>query len=116
MSFDMQSKLAIISFSLRVSHARRRGSNNSRGRSPPWPCLTMSSACCTLSRSGAERFASLDDAMVSSAEVMRAADIVRPFDSVSERRWEEAAESGLEGTPWPGARPFARFASTDGRA
>jgi hypothetical protein len=34
-NLEIQSKLAIMSFSLRVSHARRSGSNMSRGRSPP---------------------------------------------------------------------------------
>ena len=85
MSFEMQSKLAIISFSLRVSQASRRGSKISRGRSPPWPDLTISNARCTLSRSGAERFASLEAAIVSSAEEMSTTETVLPLDRVSER-------------------------------
>ena len=99
MSFEMQSKLAIISFSLRVSQASRRGSKISRGRSPPWPDLTISNARCTLSRSGAERFASLEAAIVSSAEEMSTTETVLPLDSVSERLCE--SEDGREG-----ARPF----------
>lgn len=44
MSLEMQSKLAMMSFSLRVSQASRRGSKISRGRSPPMPARTSSNA------------------------------------------------------------------------
>lgn len=44
MSLEMQSKLAMMSFSLRVSQASRRGSNISRGLSPPIPARTSSRA------------------------------------------------------------------------
>ena len=76
MSFEMQSKLAIISFSLRVSQAKRRGSKISLGRSPPCPDLTISRARCTLSRRGTERFASFEAAIVSSADEMRTTETV----------------------------------------
>ena len=85
MSFDMQSKLAIISFSLRVSQARRSGSNISLGLSPPCPDFTISSARWTLSRRGAERFASFDAAIVSRADEMRTTETVWPLPIVSER-------------------------------
>ena len=99
MSLEMQSKLAIMSFSLRVSQAKRSGSKISLGLSPPCPDLTISSARWTLSRRGAERLASFDAAIVSSAEEMRTTETVLPLDRVSERLCESI--DGREG-----ARPF----------
>jgi hypothetical protein len=84
-NLDMQSRLAIISFSFRVSHASLRGSNISLGWSPPRPALTISRARCVLSLSGSDRLASLDAAMVSSAEEMRTTESVLPWDMVRER-------------------------------
>ena len=100
MSLEMQSKLAIMSFSLRVSQAKRNGSKISLGLSPPCPDFTISSATLTLSRKGAERFASFDAAMVSSAEEMKTTETVLPLESVSERLCEESVD-GREG-----ARPL----------
>ena len=96
----MQSKLAIISFSLRVSQAKRSGSKISLGLSPPCPDLTISSARWTLSRKGAERFASFDAAMISSADEMRTTETVWPLESVSERLC--ASTDGREGPRPPG--------------
>ena len=84
-SFDMQSRLAIMSFSLRVSHASRRGSNISRGLSPPWLERISSSALVVLSRRGAERLASFEDAIVSSALVIRTIETLCPLAIVIER-------------------------------
>ena len=86
MSLEMQSRLAIINFSFRVSHASLRGSKISRGRSPPSPARTISNARCTASLRGGDRLASLEDAIVSRAVEMRTADTVLPFEMVSERR------------------------------
>lgn len=60
MSLEIQSKLAMISFSFRVSQASLNGSNISLGLSPPCPALTSSNACATESFSGCDRFASRD--------------------------------------------------------
>ena len=92
MSLDMQSRLAIISFSLLVSHARRNGSKTSRGRSPPWLFRTSSNARWVLSRKGAERFASLEAAMVSRADDIKTTDTLFPWAIVSERLCSEGPE------------------------
>ena len=84
-NLDIQSRLAIINFSFLVSHANRRGSNISRGRSPPCPARTISSARCTLSFKGVERFASRDAAIVSKAVRISTVDTVLPLDMVKER-------------------------------
>lgn len=110
-NLEIQSKLAIISFSLRVSQASRRGSNISLGLSPPWPDLTISSARCTLSRSGADRLASRDAAIVSNAEEMRTAETVCPRDSVRDflgASVESALECVLTDAVPLVLRPFGR--------
>ena len=117
MSFEIQSKLAIMSFSLRVSQASRRGSKISRGRSPPRPSFTISSARCVLSRRGAERLASLEAAIVSSAEEMSTAETVWPFAAVRVRLCESV--EGLEETddrpPKPSPLRCGRRVGVSGR-
>lgn len=85
MSFEMQSKLAIINFSFLVSHAIRSGSNTSLGRSPARFALINSKAFCVLSRSCWLFLASLEDAMVSKADEMRTTETEFPLDIVNER-------------------------------
>lgn len=82
MSFEMQSKLAICSFSFPVSQAKRNGSNISRGLSPPCPALTMVKALSTASFRGCDRLASLEAAIVSNADEISTTDTVFPFDMV----------------------------------
>ena len=130
MSLEIQSRLAIISFSLRVSQARRSGSNISLGLSPPCPDFTISSARWTLSRKGAERFASFDAAIVSRADEMRTTETVWPLDMVSERLCTESTDGrecarplgvvgllSIDGLPWPfvARGEPGRFGSTCGR-
>jgi hypothetical protein len=84
-SFDMQSKLAIMSFSFRVSQANLRGSKISRGRSPPWFDRISSSARWVLSRSAVDLRASFEDAIVSNAVAIKMTDTLWPFEIVMER-------------------------------
>lgn len=84
-SLEIQSRLAIINFSFFVSHANRRGSKISRGRSPPSPERTKSNARWTLSLSGVDLFASLEFAIVSRAVDISTAETVLPVEAVSER-------------------------------
>ena len=79
-NLEMQSRLAIISFSFRVSQASFKGSNMSLGLSAPCPALIISKARCVLSRSAGDRLASRDAAMVSRAEETRTAESVFPRD------------------------------------
>jgi hypothetical protein len=97
MSLVIQSSEAIISFSERVSHASRRGSKISRGWSPARSARTNSSAFCVLSRSGVDRLASRDAAIVSSAEVISTEETGFPLGTVSERRWFDLLGEGAEG-------------------
>jgi hypothetical protein len=97
MSLVMQSNEAIINFSERVSHARRRGSKISRGWSPARSARTNSSALCVLSRRGVDLLASRDAAIVSSAEVISTEETGFPLGTVSERRWFVLLGEGAEG-------------------
>ena len=83
MSLEMQSKLAIISFSLRVSQANRKGSNRTRGsKTSGLPVLIISKARCVASFRGEARLASFDWTIVSKAEVIRTRDTVCPCEIV----------------------------------
>ena len=95
MSLEIQSRLAIINFSFFVSHASRRGSKISRGRSPPSPERTRSNARRTLSLSGVDRFASLEFAIVSRAVDIKTVDTVLPLEAVSERLCVDNCDGGI---------------------
>lgn len=96
-SFEIQSRLAINNFSFFVSHANRSGSKMSRGRSPPSPERTNSSARWTLSLSGADRFASLEFAIVSRAVDISTAETVFPLEAVRERLCVGNCGGGIRG-------------------
>jgi hypothetical protein len=96
MSLVIQSNEAIINFSERVSHARRRGSNISRGWSPAWSARTNSRALCVVSRRGVDFLASRDAAIVSRAEVIRTEETGFPLGMVSERRCVFTTGEGAE--------------------
>lgn len=109
MSLDMQSKLAIISFSFLVSHANRSGSKISLGWSPPTLLRMSSKAFCVLSLREADRLASLEAAMISSAEDIKTTETeLLPLLRVNERRCVlEFADNGEPGV-------FERWESLDG--
>ena len=96
-SFEMQSRLAIINFSFLVSHANRRGSKISRGRPPPSPERTKSNARWTLSLSGVDRFASLEFAIVSRAVDINTVETALPLDAVRERLCVDSCDGGIRG-------------------
>lgn len=98
----MQSKLAIMSFSFFVSQANLRGSNISRGLSPPCPFLIISNAVVALSLRGAERLASLEAMMVSRAEAMRTTETGLPREALKdvadpEFLFEVSRDIGVDG-------------------
>jgi hypothetical protein len=88
-SLEMQSRLAIISFSFLVSQASFRGSNISLGLSPPFPFCSISKARSALFLRGGDRFASREVAIVSRAEEIRTTERVVPWDIVRERLCNE---------------------------
>lgn len=97
MSLVIQSSEAIINFSERVSHARRRGSNISRDWSLARSARTSSRALCVLSRRGVDFLASRDVAIVSRAEVISTEETAFPLGIVSERRCAAPPGEGAEG-------------------
>jgi hypothetical protein len=97
MSLVIQSNEAIINFSVRVSHASRKGSNISRGESPARSARTNSRALCVVSRRGVDFLASRDAAIVSRADVISTEETGFPLEIVSDRRCSVPTGDGAEG-------------------